>query len=178
MKQRSFLPSHLRRFVHVSAAVLMLAAARAGAWELGLINTWINYSGHGGDTAHGVNVMVRQEVFKYFDVGGRTGFMRSDPLHADYVPVGLSLALKYPFFEERFVPFVAVMGSLQFYTSNYRNSHASTPYAGFDIRFGERKEWSGYFEGFYQMGHAHLKSDDTARQFNGLGFSWGLSYRF
>lgn len=137
-----------------------------------------NYSGAGGGTAHGVNLLARQEVFKYFDVGARTGYMRSDPLGADYLPIGLSLSLKYPCFENRFVPFVAVMGSLQFYSSDYRNSHASTPYAGFDLRFGERRQWSIYVEGLYQMGHAHLKSNDATHQFNGLGASGGLSFRF
>jgi hypothetical protein len=154
-----------------------LASLTACSWEVGVINSWLDNAAGGGPD-YGVKLMVRQELWRYVDLGARFGYMHSESLEADYVPLTATAAIKYPLFNGRFVPFFGAQFGYHFYYDTYRSSQELTPNIGFDWRFGDRKQWSIYCEGVYQYGHVHLRSDDSSRPVDGAGGSIGVSCRF
>ena len=128
---------------------------------------------------YGAKVMIRQEIWHYFDAGVRTGYMRSESLNTEYIPLTLTAAIKYPFFDGRLVPFVGAQFGYHFYPETYRNSMELTPNVGFDWRFGKRKEWSIYCEAVFTFAHVHMaKNIDDQQLTDGAGGSVGISYRF
>ena len=156
----------------------LLAAMPIRAWEVGVIFSYINME-EGGGPSYGPRIMVRQELWHYIDIGARLGYMRSDKLSIEFMPVEATIALKYPFLEERLVPFLGVGFGYHFYPSDYRSSQALTPNLGFDLRFGERKQWSFFFEGLYQFGHVHTGGHGSpSTSDDGPGVSTGISFRF
>ena len=178
------IPAFTIRFKGVAVTVfcvlLFLAPARIQAWDVGVINSWVN-NDSGGGWDYGAKIMVRHELCPYFDIGGRVGFMRSESLKTDYVPLTGTAAIKYPFFEGRFVPFFGAQFGYHFYTdpNSYKNSQELTPNIGFDWRFGKRKEWSIYCEAVYTWAHVHNADNIHIEQLtNGAGGSVGISYRF
>ena len=154
------------------------------ALEIGVAGT-TTYNTTTKKSDYGGIVIVRQELWRYLDIGGRLGYVRCDPLDTEYIPLEASLAFKYPLCDDRFVPFAGMFGGMHLFLDGsqgdlYKNAESIAPYGGFDWRFGERKEWSLYVEVFYQLAdHAHLKVGNTeVPRGDGPGCSIGVSFRF
>src|SRR5262245_56304792 len=85
-------------------AILLGTAAPVQAFELGVINQYQYYE-DADRVDWGFVLMGRQEIFHYFDIGGRVGVMQAEALNVTYFPMRVTGAVKYPFCDGRFVPF-------------------------------------------------------------------------
>jgi hypothetical protein len=163
--------------------LLVFAAMRVQALELGVMATLID--GEEGGWSHGGGLRLDQELFRYADIGGRVSYMRSDCHKVYFVPLELTADLKYPLFNDRFVPYGGIGVGYNIYTSgevSLQNSVSVFPLGGLKYYLGEEKRWALFVEARYQFLNANIESGGppgkTEAHFNGPGGIFGISYRF
>jgi hypothetical protein len=167
----------------VFAAALVLAAAQAQGLEMGVMTTWLK--GGNGGLAYGGSLIAKEEIWRYADISGRVGYMKSDCHRVRSVPLELTAALKYPLLNDRLVPYAGMGVGYHVWTGgavDLENSWSWFPLGGISYYLDKERKWALFIEGRYQFMDAKIEAGGppgkTEASFTSWGGSLGVTYRF
>jgi hypothetical protein len=167
----------------IFCAGLIVAAAPASGFELGLMTTWLK--GGNGGLAYGGNLIGKQEIWRYADISGRVGYEKSDCFRVTSVPLEFTATLKYPLLDDRLVPYAGMGVGYYIWTGGaiaLENSWSWYPVAGISYYLGKERKWSIFMEGRYEYMDAKILSGGPPGQseasFMRWGGGFGVSYHF
>jgi hypothetical protein len=163
----------------------LLASVSANAWEVGYMGTVIKGRSSGGTgLSYGGDVMVQEDIGKFFDVGLRAGYTKSDCFGVKYVPIQGTASFKYPIGDGTWVPYVGLGIGYHVFTGgtiDLENTVGYYPRIGLNYRIGKEKHWAIFIEATYRIMKTDItggNTTETEAKLDGGGGSFGFSYRF